>query len=99
MLTHVLDTNNGFTSFYHPLFQLLLPAMSPDAYCKLYFDVYGERGVQSIPTYAHWEIDDLQTGIMNLAGLGTDVVLRKVRIAFWPPQIFFSPIFTATRSH
>jgi hypothetical protein len=62
--------------------------MSADAYCKLYFLVIGDPSVQSIPTYADWDIDDLKTAIMNKAGLGhlkpADIILRKVRIAFWP---------------
>jgi hypothetical protein len=67
----------------------LLPAMSPDAYCKLYFLVYGDSSVQSIPAHADWDIDDLKTAIMNKARLGhlktSDIILRRVRIAFfWP---------------
>ena len=60
--------------------------MSADAYCKLYFLVDGDQSVQSIPTYANWDIDDLKTAIVNKAHLKTsDIILRKVRIAFfWP---------------
>jgi hypothetical protein len=81
--------SNRFTSSYHPPFQRLLPEMSPDAYCKLYFLVYGDSSVQSIPTRANWDIDDLKTAIMNKAHLGhlktSDIILRRVRIAFfWP---------------
>jgi hypothetical protein len=79
--------SNRFTSFYHPPFPLLLPAMSADAYCKLYFLVDGDLSVQSIPTYADWDIDDLKTAIMNKAQLGhlktSDIILRRVRIAFF----------------
>ena len=72
-----------------------------DAYCKLYFLVDGDTSVQSILTYADWDIDDLKTAIMNKAHLGHfktfDIILRRVKIAFfWP---FFSPVFVATRSH
>ena len=76
--------SNRFTSFYHPPFQLLPPAMSGDAYCKLYFLVYGDPSVQSILTYADWDIDDLKTVIMSKAHLGhfktSDIILRRVRI-------------------
>ena len=76
--------SDRFTTFYHPPFRLLLPTMSADAYCKLYFLVYGDPSVQSIPTYANWDIDDLKTAIMNKAHLGhlktSDIILRKVRM-------------------
>jgi len=63
--------------------------MSADAYCKLYFLVDGDPSVQSIPTYADWDINDLKTAIINKAHLGhlktSDIILRRVRIAsFWP---------------
>jgi len=62
--------------------------MSADPYCKLYFLVNDDPYVLSIPTYADWDIDDLKMAIMNKAGLGhlkpSDIILRKVRIAFWP---------------
>ena len=90
-ITHVLDTNKIeflFTCRYYPPFQLLLPAMSADPYCKLYFLVNDDPCVLSIPTYADWDIDDLKMAIMNKAGLGhlkpSDIILRRVRIAFWP---------------
>ena len=94
-ITHVLDNNmseenefqsNRFTSRHYPPFQLLLPAMSADAYCKLYFLVDGDSDVQSVPAYADWDIDDLKTAIMNKAHLGhlktSDIIIRRVRIAF-----------------
>ena len=75
--------SNRSTPFYYPPVQLL-PAMSADTYCKLYFLVDGDPTVQSIPTYANWDIDDLKTAIMNKAHLGylepSDIILRKVRI-------------------
>ena len=75
-------------SLYFPLLPSLLPAMSADAYCKLYFLVGGDSDVQSVPAYADWDIDDLKTAIMNKAGLGhrnpSDIILRRVRITFWP---------------
>jgi len=78
---------NCFTSCYYPPFQLLLPARSADANCKLYF-LDGNPSVESIHTYADWDINDLKTAIMNKAGLGhlklSDIILRRVRIAFWP---------------
>ena len=79
--------SNRFSSSYYPPFQLLLPAMSAAAYCKLYFLVDGNTSVESIPAYANWDIDDLKIAIMNKVGLGhletSDIILRKVRLAFW----------------
>jgi len=78
---------NRFTSFYHPPFQLLLPAMSADAYCKLYFLVNDDPGVRSVRTYADWDINDLKKAIIHEAGLNlrtSDIILRKVRIFFLP---------------
>jgi len=59
--------------------------MSADAYCKLYFLVDGDQSVQSIPTYANWDINELKKAIIHEAGLNlrtSDVILRKVRIFF-----------------
>jgi hypothetical protein len=57
-----MSEENEFQSkrFTYPPFQLPLPAMSADAYCKLYFLVDGDPDVQSVPAYADWDIDDLK---------------------------------------
>jgi hypothetical protein len=59
--------------------------MSADAYCKLYFLVDGDPSVQSVPTYANWDINDLKKAIISVARLNlktSDVILRRVRLFF-----------------
>ena len=79
--------SNRFTAFYHPPFQLLLPAMSADESRHLYFLVDGDPGVLSVHAKTDWDITDLKKGIINEARLNhlktSDIILRKVRIAFW----------------
>jgi hypothetical protein len=52
--------------------------MSEDAYFKLYFLVDGDPRLQSIPTYAEWDINELTKAIKQVAP--SDIILTKVSV-------------------